>query len=203
MRHDFLDRYSRLASPVHRLPAAAKLAGVLAIVCVTIFSSSSTVALYIVEAAGLVAIALVSRIPLLFFVKRMLALEPIVIGASVLNLIRPDGAQVFGTIVLKSNICLLAMILLANTTTFAAVLNVLKRIHFPAILVTVLALMYRYVFVLIDESERMSRARMSRSLKGGRIQTWKNLGTLAGQLFIRSSERAERIYAAMCARGWK
>jgi energy-coupling factor transporter transmembrane protein EcfT len=24
-----------------------------------------------------------------------------------------------------------------------------------------------------------------------------------GQLFVRASERAERIYDAMCARGWK
>ena len=27
--------------------------------------------------------------------------------------------------------------------------------------------------------------------------------TVIGHLFIRSSERAERIYAAMCARGWQ
>ena len=32
MRHDFLDRYSRLDSPIHRLPAAAKLAAALTLV---------------------------------------------------------------------------------------------------------------------------------------------------------------------------
>ena len=29
------------------------------------------------------------------------------------------------------------------------------------------------------------------------------LATVLGQLFVRASERAERIYDAMCARGWK
>jgi energy-coupling factor transporter transmembrane protein EcfT len=29
------------------------------------------------------------------------------------------------------------------------------------------------------------------------------MATVISQLFIRSSERAERIYAAMCARGWR
>ena len=32
MEHDFLDRYSRMSSPVHRLPASAKLVAALAIV---------------------------------------------------------------------------------------------------------------------------------------------------------------------------
>jgi energy-coupling factor transporter transmembrane protein EcfT len=29
------------------------------------------------------------------------------------------------------------------------------------------------------------------------------LSTVVGQLFVRASERAEHIYDAMCARGWK
>mgnify|MGYP000412339876 CR=1 FL=1 len=35
--------------------------------------------------------------------------------------------------------------------------------------------------------------------------TWPapTLATVVGQLFVRASERAERIYDAMCARGWR
>ena len=35
MRHDFIDRYSRLDSPIHRLPAGVKLAAALGTVTIT------------------------------------------------------------------------------------------------------------------------------------------------------------------------
>ena len=73
----------------------------------------------------------------------------------------------------------------------------------PGLLVTTLALLYRYLFVLIDELERMQRARAARTFRSSRWKTWQVLASIAGQLFVRSTERAERIYAAMCARGWK
>ena len=40
-------------------------------------------------------------------------------------------------------------------------------------------------------SQRSSQVRSSRG------------GAVIGRLFVRSTERAERIHAAMCARGWK
>jgi len=95
------------------------------------------------------------------------------------------------------------MILLANTTPFSELLGVLRRIHFPALMITTLALMYRYLFVLVDETERMQRARVSRTFTKQRAHVWKSLATVIGQLFVRSTERAERIYAAMSARGWE
>jgi cobalt/nickel transport system permease protein len=63
--------------------------------------------------------------------------------------------------------------------------------------------MHRYVYVLADEAERMKRARASRAFAPGRRSQWLALSTVAGQLFVRASERAERIYGAMSARGWK
>jgi energy-coupling factor transporter transmembrane protein EcfT len=49
----------------------------------------------------------------------------------------------------------------------------------------------------------MRRARACRTFTRGRRFEWNVLATVLGQLFIRASERAERIYDAMCARGWK
>ncbi|HTY59023.1 MAG TPA: energy-coupling factor transporter transmembrane component T, partial [Bacteroidota bacterium] len=72
----------------------------------------------------------------------------------------------------------------------------------PALLVTILALMYRYVFLLIDQAERMTRARASRTFMVRRTGRWKLAAGIVSQLFVRSTERAERIYAAMTARGW-
>jgi energy-coupling factor transporter transmembrane protein EcfT len=49
----------------------------------------------------------------------------------------------------------------------------------------------------------MRRARASRTFTLRRRFQWHTLATVVGQLFVRASERAERIYDAMCARGWK
>jgi cobalt/nickel transport system permease protein len=95
------------------------------------------------------------------------------------------------------------MVLLSNTTPFADLLRVLKAWRMPALLVTTLSLMYRYLFVLVDEAQRMQRARASRTFTPKRRRAWRTMATVISQLFIRSSERAERIYAAMCARGWR
>lgn len=203
MRHDFLDHYSRLDSPIHRLRADTKLAIALAIVLTTALLPGLFTLYFVTVAALLVIVAATSRVPARFLATRLLLLEPLVLGVAVLALLQPGGLRVFATILVKSTLCLFTMILLSNTTPFAELLVVLRRIRFPALLITTLALMYRYLFVLADEAERMQRARASRTFTKRRFAVWKTLGTVIGHLFVRSTERAERIYAAMCARGWK
>jgi cobalt/nickel transport system permease protein len=200
VRQDFLDRYARMDSPVHRLPAEVKLGSALLLVLLLVLLPAVASA---PVAAGLLAVALASRLPWGFLLKRMLWLEPVVLGVAALRLLQPGGWLVFAGIVVKSTLCLLTMVLLSNTTPFAELLRVLRRARLPGILVTTLALMYRYLFVLADEAERMRRARMCRTFARQRWSGWKSVATVAGQLFLRSTERAERIYAAMLARGWK
>lgn len=203
MRHDFLDKWSRLASPVHRAPAAAKAALALAVVLIGV-----TVPLrhsWVFATAGLLlaVVAVASRIPLPFLLKRLLLVEFYVAGVVLLAAFQPGGPAVALGILVRSTLCLAAMILLTNTTPFSDLLHLLRRLHVPGLLVTVLALMYRYLFVLVDEVERMQRARRSRTFTAGRARAWTAAATLIGQLFVRSTERAERIYSAMCARGWR
>jgi len=203
MRHDFLDRYSRLSSPIHRLPAGLKLAAGLALVLVTVTISGAAWVWFVAMAVVLAAVVTHSRVPAVFVLRRLLVLEPFVLGVSLLALLQPDGLHIFGVLVIKSTLCLLTMIVISSTTPFAALLQVLRRLRVPAILVTTLALLYRYLFVLVDEAQRIERARASRTLVPSRIRTWRLLGSGLGMLFVRSSERAERIYAAMLARGWR
>jgi cobalt/nickel transport system permease protein len=194
-----LDPHSRIDSPVHRLPAAAKLAAALAILVATV----STPRAFVPVSCVLLAAAALSRIPPLFLLKRLVLLEPLALGVAILAIFQPGGWRIFALIVIRATLCLLTVILLSNTTPFAELLRVFRRVHVPALLVTTLALMYRYLFVLIEESERMRRARACRTYGGGRRSTWKSLASVVGRLFVRSTERAERIHAAMCARGWK
>ena len=203
MRHDFLDCYSRLESPLHRTAANVKLSAALGVVVLTAITPLTATWFFVAVAAALVSVAIVARIPFGYLGKRLLMIEPFVLGVAVLTLLQPNGRVVFLGIVVRSTLCLLTMVLLANTTPFGQLLAVLKQARVPALFVTTLALLYRYLFVLADEAERMQRARAARSFTRRRWHGWKVLATVAGQLFVRSTERAERIYAAMLARGWK
>jgi cobalt/nickel transport system permease protein len=203
MRHDFLDRYARLRSPVHRLPALTKTFGSLCLVIATVSVDISHVSFFVTAGAVLLIVAAVSSIPWSFILKRLLLLEPFAAGIALMAFLQPDGTTLFLSIMTKSTICLFTMVLLSNTTPFADLLHVLRRLGVPGILITIMALMYRYLFVLIDESERLNRARRSRTFTTARFHRWHALASLIGQLFIRSTERAERIFTAMTARGWK
>jgi len=203
MHHDFLDRYSRSEGSFQHIPAGKKILAAVGIVLTVIALPIRLYWLFIVIVIGLIALAMMSKIPKLFLLKRLLLLEPFVVGIAILALFQENGGIVFSSIVIRSTLSLLTILLLTNTTPFAEVLQVLRKYHFSPLFVTVLALMYRYLFVLIDELERMQRARASRLFQRKHLQLWGMLSMMIGQLFIRSSERAERIYAAMCARGWK
>jgi cobalt/nickel transport system permease protein len=203
MRHDYWDRYSRIDSPIHRRPAALKAATALAIILISVAPSRPPAYLLASVAAVLLALISASRIPPVFFLKRILFFEPFILTVAALALFQPDGFPRFLTLIVKSTLSLITVILLANTTPFHELLRVLRRIHAPSVILTLLALMYRYIFVLADEMQRMRRARRSRTFGRRRERTWVLLSRIVGQLFLRSTERAERIYAAMSARGWK
>jgi len=203
MHHDFLDRYSRSDSPIHRLSAGAKMSGALLLIGAIITVPLRFGWFFLLAFAGLITAARVSRIPARFLVRRLLFLEPFVAGVAVLSLLREGGWIVFAGIVVRSTLSLATILLLTNTTSFSTMLEVLRKLRISPTFITILALMYRYLFVLVDEMERMQRARMSRSFTKGDRRLWRLLSTTIGELFVRSSERAERIYAAMCARGWQ
>jgi cobalt/nickel transport system permease protein len=203
MRHDFLDRYSRMSSPIHRLPTTVKLVGTLSIISATVTVNFSHGWFFVIVGAALLIISSLTTIPWKFVLGRLILLEPFALGIAVMALFQENGAFIFFSILTKSTLCLLTVILLSNTTPFSNLLSTLKRFGVPKLFITILALMYRYLFVLIDEAERLSRARSSRTFSDARIRKWSSMASLVGQLFVRSTERAERIYAAMSARGWK
>lgn len=199
-----LDAYGRQDSPVRRLPTVVKLTVALAGLVGIVLIPTTCWEFFAGWGAVLAAVVFASKIPAGFLFRRMVLLEPLVLGVALLAWFQPHGGRIFGGIVVKSTLCLLTMLLLSNTTPFADLLQVLRRLGVPSLLITTLALMNRYLYVLAYEAERMGRARASRTFtRRSRFQTWKAAAALAGQLFVRSSERAERIYDAMCARGWR
>jgi cobalt/nickel transport system permease protein len=190
-------------SPVHRLPAGLKLAGALVILLGTAWLPLRAAGWYVGVTLLLVLAAILGRVSPWFLLKRLVLLSPFVLGVALVSAFQPLARDAWTTVAARSALCLLTVILVSNTTPFSHILRVLRTVRVPSLLVTTIALMHRYLFVLVDESERMSRARASRTFGRSRRLRWQTLATLLGQLFVRASERAERIYDAMCARGWK
>ena len=204
MNADWLNHHHGHADgPIHRLSAGLKLGVALMVIVVTVLAPIRWSGWFIGVAALLILTTLLSRLSLPFLLKRLLVLSPFVLGVVVVNAFQPASRANWLAVAVKSMLCLLTITLVSNTTPFSRILHVLKSMRVPALLITTIALMHRYLFVLVDESERMRRARASRTFARGRRFHWHTLATVVGQLFIRASERAERIYDAMCARGWK
>ena len=203
LRDRLLSPYQHGVSRVHGCSPGRKLGAALVGVVLVVLLPRGAWAAYAATAAGLFAVALAARLDLRQLGLRVLLVEPFVIGIALLALLRPGGLPVFLSIVAKSTLCLAIMVLLTATTRFSDLLGVLWRVRVPTLLVTTLALMYRYLFVLLAESERMQRARRSRTFVPSRTGAWRGGAEVAGLLFVRASERAERVYLAMCARGWK
>jgi cobalt/nickel transport system permease protein len=203
MMRQTLDYYCRIDSPVHHLRTDAKVivvVGLLGLIAAAPFSST---VVFACAAVFLAFVAYLSRVPLGILVRRMLFLELFVCGVAGLSLLQPGGGAVFLRVLVKSTLCLATALLFSTTTSFVDLLQTLRKWRVPSLLVTLLALMYRYLFVLFEELGRMQRARTSRTFVHTRRVVWHSLSTIVAQLFIRSTERAERVYAAMCARGWR
>jgi cobalt/nickel transport system permease protein len=134
-------------------------------------------------------------------------LASIVLGPLTLT-ISGQGLREFTTIALKSWVSVQAALLLTFTTPFHDLVEGLRQLRLPRIMVAIISFMYRYLAVLSGEASRMSRARAARSAsrdeRGGRSIRWRAAvtGRMVGSLFLRSYERSERIHAAMQARGF-
>jgi len=119
------------------------------------------------------------------------------------------GLLRFESILVRSWLSVQMAILLVGSTRFPDIVHALEHLHVPSILTTIIAFLYRYLFVLADEVSRLLRAREARSaavagFRAGGSVAWRArvAGNMAGQLFLRSYERSDRVYNAMLARGY-
>lgn len=120
-----------------------------------------------------------------------------------------EGLRQFTTIAAKSWLSVQVALLLAFTTPFHDLVDALRELRLPRIMIAIISFMYRYLAVLSDEASRMLRARDARSAdpagRGGGSIRWRAsvAGRMVGSLFLRAYERSERVYAAMQARGFE
>jgi cobalt/nickel transport system permease protein len=119
------------------------------------------------------------------------------------------GLLRFVSILIRSWLSVQMAVLLVAVVRFPDLIHALEHLRVPSVLTTIIAFLYRYLFVLVDEVFRLMRARESRSAaasgkRSGGSLPWRArvAGHMVGQLFLRSYERSDRVYNAMLARGY-
>jgi cobalt/nickel transport system permease protein len=221
MKHSFIDEYSHLNSVIHRLDPRTKLIASLAFIIAVVLTPTSNLRVFAFYFAIIALMLAFSRLPAAYVLKRSLVVLPFVLLIAVFipffkegevaasfNLwlwqisVTYNGLLVLVNVVVKSWLCILALILLSSTTRFDDLLKGIKQLGMPQVMILILSFMYRYIFVLVDEAMRLQQARDSRNFGGSWLHHLKTVGHMVGTLFIRSYERGERIYAAMLARGF-
>lgn len=113
------------------------------------------------------------------------------------------GIAMAAQITLKSNAILMALIALVSTMSFATLGHALNRLRFPEKFVFLFLLTYRYVFVIEQEYKKIWRAIKIRGFSPTTsLHCYKTYAYVIGMLFIRASDRADRVYRAMKCRGF-
>ncbi len=207
-----LDRWNDLDSPLHRLDPRSKIAAVPAVVLFLVLSSSGLPLKIAALGALLIGMILLSRVPLAYCLKRACLVLPfslMAVLAALLAKAMPVGESAGGistaaaaSIVGKSYLSALAVLLLVTTTRLSDLLKALERLRVPGSFLMIVHFLYRYLFVLSEEAQHMSYARRSRSAGRARHPRLSATASVIAVLFARSYARAERIHRAMLARGF-
>ena len=225
--NSLFDLYQTATSPIHTLNPRVKIASTIAFILSCVLLPDGNWILFAISWGIIVLITLISGVKLSFILKRSLIAIPFTLMAITviftipgeplskinifgLNLtITMEGLIRFASIMLRAWLSVQATILLTATTTFPDLAHGLRHLYIPPILIAILSFMYRYLFVLTAEAQRLLNARAARSaIPPGSKQPsllWKAKvsGNMVGQLFLRSYERSDRVYEAMVARGFK
>ncbi|MBQ5952140.1 MAG: cobalt ECF transporter T component CbiQ [Lachnospiraceae bacterium] len=201
-------------SPVHRLHPGVKL--ILAVACILTvisFSKYQLSAMVPMALPVILAYQIAGIRPSLCFYRLRFVL-PLVCFVGLFNpffdrtpVLTIGAVTVTGgvismlTLLLKGVLTLMTAFLLVATTRFDRICAALRRAHFPALLVNLLLLTYRYASVLMEEAASMTTAYHLRApgQKGIHVSAW---GSFLGQLLLRSFDRAERLHKSMLLRGY-
>jgi cobalt/nickel transport system permease protein len=227
MHVHFLDPYRPCTSPIHALDARVKFVLAVAFILTASLAPIGAWPVYILLLALVLSVEVLSGLGVWYVLKRsslvlpfVLAAFPVIFTSGSTQLFSlsiglltlsgyAEGLARFFSVALKSWLSVQAAIVLTASTAFPDLLQAMRAVRIPRLLVAMFGLMWRYLFVLVDETLRLLRARAARSGHGGGRKpggsvAWRArvTGGMAGSLFLRAIERSDRIYMAMVSRGY-
>ncbi len=204
-----------MSSPVHRIDAAVKFLLVLLCVLAMVSEPRGRIFPFYFYAAIVFLVLAFSKVPPAFILKRLFVALPFIVVAAVFF---PLSVAMSGQLVqwnfhdpwvlagisvfVKASLSVLLLLLLVSTTGFNELLAGLRKLKVPLVICTMSAIMYRYIFILADESMKTSMARQSRTPGTLKISKLKVLGNQMSMVFLRSWNRSKIVYASMLSRGF-
>jgi len=209
-----LDLLAEKDSPIHRIDPRAKVATTLVfIIYVVSFNRYEITRLlpFFLFPALLIGLA---DLPLGYLLRKLILVSPFVIFIGVFNplldkeiMLQIGSFEISGgwlsffSILMRFVLTVGAALLLIATTGFPAICMALEKLGAPKVLTVQLLMLYRYLFVLVEESIRIMRAYTLRSFSG-RKPSYQIFKQLLGNLLLRTIERAQRIHMAMLSRAF-
>jgi len=208
-----LDEAALKTTAVHRIHPLVKLVTTLAYLVVVVSFGKYETGRLLPFLFYPVVIFAFAELPVISMLKRILIVEPLIIGIGILNplfdrqavmfagVLVPGGWVAFLSIFIKCSLTVTAALLLIATTGMDKLALALRMLKVPRLFVLQLLLTYRYISVLMEEVGRSLKAYSLKAPehKGVQRSAW---GPLAGQLILRTFDRAQRVYQAMCLRGF-
>lgn len=210
----YLDRLATGDTVIHRLDPRVKVViAALFVVCVVSFDKYAIAAM-LPFAVFLMIIMGLGEIPAGYVITKLVITSPFAVMVGIFNPLLDQqtvlhlgswaisgGWVSFLSILLRFGLTVAAMLVLIATTGFNQVCMALERLGIPKIFAVQLLMLYRYIFVLLEEGQRMHRARSLRSFQK-RGMEMKQYAYLLGQLLLRTIDRGQRIHLAMLCRGF-
>lgn len=190
MRHAVLDRWSQGSSPLHLRDPRAKLAVLLAFL-IAIASTSAPLA-FAAYAAILIAGIATAGLPVGGVLARAGLVLPFAGAFAFAVWLSGDGPRAV-LLLGRAYLSGIAAVVFAATTPLPAWVAGLHSWRVPRALVLTIQFLYRYLFVLAEQAQRM---RWAARMRGGS-------SFVVGVLFARSWERAHATQRAMLARGFQ
>lgn len=209
---------------LQRLDPRAKVVGLFALIVVTGFvhALAPLVALYLLT----VGLAIASHLPVGALTRRVWLSVPLAVGAitlpAALNVVTPGrealvlwsthphlavtwpGLALAGLLTLRVGVAISLGTLLTLTTPWNDLLRALRALFVPRLFISVLAMTYRYLTVLLQTAGEMFTARRSRTLgRATNAEGRRFVGRSIGTLFSKTLTLSEEVHAAMIARGFQ
>ena len=216
--HNLLDDYAH-DNALRDVSPRLKLFLGLASMLISVSSPSPLAPLFVALILSL-ATVLLARIPgRIYFHLLLLPLSFALLSAAVVAFMHGDGRTLFHLPILGLDLAVkegganLALLLLARTfggmcslyfialtTPMIEIFATLKSLHIPHSVIELSMMIYRYIFVFLDQAARIHSAQVMRLGDSGARRSLDSFAMLASVLFLRSWEQGERLIMAMDCR---
>lgn len=162
---------------------------------------------------------IIARIKIQEVIKRLLVVDEFILllwivlpltypGKELLDIwslkISYEGVLFTLLLTIKANALMLILISLVATSSIFDIVHSLLHLKIPEKVVFLFFLIYRYIWILFDERERIIKAVKAKGFKfRNSIHTYRTIAYIVGSLLVKSYNRAENLYRAMVCRGFR